>query len=118
MGGEAADQVAELQQPLRRAPGQGAHRFGVVHHLPERHPQLIGGVTEPLHGGLADAAPRHIQYPQQADAVGRVDQQPQVGQHVLDLTAVVEAQPAHHDVRDPPAHQGFLHCPALGIGAI
>ena len=79
---------------------------------------MIGRIGEPLDRGLADAALGHIDDPQQADGVCRVDQQPQIGQKIFDLTPVVEAQSSHNDVRDAPTHQRFLDRTGLGIGAI
>ena len=89
---QIVDQFAELQQSLGGATAQGAHRFGVTHHIPQGNTELIGRVGEPLNRGLADAALGHIDHPQQADGVCRVDQQPQISQQILDLPPVVEAQ--------------------------
>ena len=79
---------------------------------------MVGGIGEPLNGGFTDAPLGRVQHPQQADGVGRVHQQLQIGEHVLDLAPVVEAQATHNDVRDTPPHQRLLHRPGLGIGAI
>ena len=51
-----------------------------------------------LDGGLADAARRHVDDPQQRDLVARVGQHLQVGQHVADLLAVVERHAADQHV--------------------
>ena len=102
---QVVDQLTELQQPLGGATAQGAHRLGIAHHLPQRNAQLVGRVSEALNRGLADAALGGVQHPQQADGVGRVYKQLEVSEHILDLAAVVEAQAAHHDVGNAPAHQ-------------
>ena len=108
---QAVDQLTELQQTSGGTTTEGAHRFGITHHIPEGNAQLIGRIGEPLNRGLADAPLGHIDHAQQTHGVGRVDQQAQVAEHVLDFAPVVEAQTAHHHVGDSPAHQGFLQRP-------
>ena len=79
---------------------------------------MVSRIGEALNRGLADAAFRHIDHTQQTDRVGRIHQQPQIGQQILDFATIVETQPPHHDVGNTPAHQGFLDRARLGIGAI
>ena len=55
-----------------------------------------GMVGQPLDGGLADAAGRRVDHPQQGRFVGRVVHQLQVGQQVLDLLALEEGQAVDH----------------------
>ena len=52
-------------------------------------------------GLIADAARRHVDHPRQADLVGWVVHQAQVGDQVLDLAPAVEALGAHQAVGHP-----------------
>ena len=51
---------------------------------------------------LADAARRHVDHPPEADVVVRVDHEPQVGERVLDLLALVEPDAADDAVARRP----------------
>ena len=57
---------------------------------------------------LADAAPRRVGDPREADHVERVGQERQVGDRVLDLRALVELRAADHLVGDLAAHERVL----------
>ena len=56
----------------------------------------------------ADAAPRRVHDPRERDRVGRVHEQRQVGERVLDLGALVEARAADDLVADAVADQHVL----------
>ena len=73
---------------------------------------------ERVHDSLADAACRHVDHPPQADVVVRIDDQLQVGEGVLDLLALVEANAADDLVGDALAHQRVFDGARLGVGAV
>jgi hypothetical protein len=54
----------------------------------------------------------------EGDVVEGVHHQAQIGHHVLDLTPLVEADPAHDQVRDARATERVLQHARLGIGAV
>ena len=84
-----------LRPPAAALPVRPASSAG-----PRASPKLraLGGRPrrQPGHRGVADAALGHVHDPTGRDLVGRVGQQSQVGQHVLDLAPVVEAGAADH----------------------
>ena len=67
---------------------------------------------------MADAARRHIDDPQQTDAVERVVDQTEVGDHVFDLATLVEARTADQPVGKALRHQLLLNYARLGVGAV
>ena len=69
-------------------------------------------------GRGADPSLWHVDDPLQRHLVGRVDHGPQVGEHVLHLSPLVEADAPHHRVRDATPDHDLLEHPALGIGAV
>ena len=75
-------------------------------------------LLERLHHALADAARRHVDHPAQADVVVRVDDQPHVGERVLDFLALVEPDAADDLVGEPLAHQRVFNRARLRVGAI
>ncbi len=96
-------------------------------------PSRLGGSREPLEEGHAllrrmlhrlldrgapDAARRRVDDAAQRHVVGRVHHQPQVGERVLHLGAVVEAHAAHHHVGHVVLEQLLLEGPRLGVGAV
>ena len=104
------------------APAQGLAGepglLGPVDGLAERHPVDLGPGGQAGHRGVADAPLGHVD-----DAAGRhlvvgIGQDPDVGQHVLDLAPVVELGPAHHLVGDAGEDERVLERPALRVGAV
>ena len=73
---------------------------------------------ERLHHALADAARRHVDHAPQAHVVVRVDDQPQVGERVLDFLALVEPHAADDLVGDALAHQRVFNRARLRVGPI
>ena len=71
-----------------------------------------------LHHALADAARRHVDHPPQADVVVRVDDEPHVGERVLDFLALVEPHAADDLVGEPFAHQRVFDRARLRVGAV
>ena len=73
---------------------------------------------ELVHRALADASDRHVDHPREADLVVRVLHEAQVGEEVLDLPAVVEADAADNLVRDPVPEAGFFQRSGLRVDPI
>ena len=96
---------AQIAQQLGKA-GQGAARRAAdgPGQAPGSRDQVLPGGgrgrRHPGHGLFAEAAPRLAGGAQERHLVARIVQQPQVGQRVLYLLALVEAHGAHHAVGD------------------
>ena len=73
---------------------------------------------DPRLGLLADPAPRRVDHAGERDRVGRVAEQLQVGDRVLDLGPLVELRPTDHLVRDVEPDQRVLEHPALGVDPV
>ena len=76
------------------------------------------GVGERLERGdrrVADAALGRVHHAAERDHVLRVDQQPQVGEHVLDLLALIEPHAAEDPVVRADAHEHVLEHAALRV---
>ena len=56
--------------------------------------------------------------PLDADRVGRIGQHAQVGEQILDLAMLIEAQSADHVVRDAPAHQRLFDQARLRVDPV
>ena len=113
---QAPDQRRErLQRAARLAAHVGRGFGGHGQQRPRLPPGLL---VEPAQRRGADATARRADGPAERDVVGRIEDQPQVGERVLDLAPLVEADAAHDDVRDAPAPQRVLQHPRLGVGAI
>ena len=70
---------------------------------------LGGGVgLERRHGRVADAPLGHVHDTPERDHVLRVERQPQVAEHVLDLPALIEANAAEDPVGRAHAHEDVL----------
>jgi hypothetical protein len=67
---------------------------------------------------LADATARRVDHPPEGHGVGRVDEQREVGQRVLDLRPLVEARAADYLVGDSIADEHVLEHARLGVGAV
>src|SRR3970040_1566706 len=75
----------------------------------------------PQHGfdGLGAQTPRgRVQDAHQTDLVGRVVDETQVGDEILDLATAVEALGADETVRQIGVEKSFLEGPRLGVGAV
>ncbi len=71
-----------------------------------------------LNGGLADAARRHVDDPLEAGVGGRIADQAQERQRVLDLAPLEERHPADDAVVDGVAPELLLQHPRLSMGAV
>ena len=84
----------------------------------DRHPHGGGPAVQLVLGALADAPRGPIKHPREADAIVGVQRQPQIGQRILDLFALVEARAADDLVAQAARDQRFLERTRLGVGAI
>ncbi len=110
-GHEAAD-------GLDRRRGQAGDRLGARRDVPDRLAQRVGVPGEPPLRRRADAALGLVDHARERHRVGRVHEQGEVGERVLDLLALVEARAADHLVADPVAHEHVLEHAALGVGPV
>ena len=115
---QLGDEVVEALDRLGRAGRQPGHVLRPGQRGGEGDPVPRGEPGHVLQGAVADAAPRHVDHPPQRDLVGRVGDQPQVGQQVPDLPALVEPHAADHLVRQPGPDEDFLEDPGLGVGPV
>ena len=93
-------------------PGQGTDR------IVQRATAGAGHVLQLLQAARANAARRKVHHPHEAGVVVGVLQQAQVGQRVLDLGALKEAQAAVHAVGHAGIEERRLNHPALRIAAV
>ena len=75
-------------------------------------------VLQLLDAARPNAARREVHHPHEAGVVVGVFQQAQVGQRVLDFSALKKAQAAVHAVRQAGVEQRGLHHPALRVAAV
>ena len=86
--------------------------------LPHRHPAAAGQRLDTLHGRIAYAARRIVDYTLEGLVVPRVDYQPQVAEHILYLLVVVERAAAVDTVRYALAAHRLLEGERLAVGAV
>ena len=121
--GEGVDELAEAGQRLHRTRGEVelGRRLGVGEGLdggvegeaPARRP-----AAQLVEGAAADPAGGDVDHPLQADVVDGVADEPQVGDDVLHLAALVEAGGPHQVVGEPVAHERLFEGAGLGVGAV
>ena len=90
----------------------------VADDLPKGLVVLVSQHKELVQTGLADAAGGVVDHALEGFLIVGVHHQPQVADHVFDLLALVETQPAIHPVGDVLPAQGFLEGARLGVGAV
>ena len=115
---QAAHRLGEPAHRLQRRGAQAGHPLGLGEHVPD---VLAGGVRvreQPRLGRLADPAARRVDDPRERHRVGRVRDQAQVGDRVLDLGALVELRAPDHLVGDLEPHQRVLEHAALGVDPV
>ncbi len=117
-GARIENQVAEGGQGGAGAGRQQAPLDNLLQGSPERE---IGFQSDPLdgfHGGLADAADRGVDHAHEGDGVVGIQNELEVGDHVLDLGALIEAEASDDVVVEVVAAQSFFQQARLGVGAI
>ena len=88
------------------------------HALVQAAPTGAPRVLQQFERARADAARGEVDHAQEAGVVVRVLDQPQVGQRMLDLGALEEAQAAVDAVRDAGIEQRAFQHPALCVAAV
>ena len=86
--------------------------------LDQAAPARSRRILQLLDGARTDAAGREVDHPQEAGVVVRVLDQAQVGERVLDLGALEEAQATIDLVRNAGIEQRALEHPALRVAAV
>ena len=110
----SADQVHKLLElggcllQLRNLPGVG-------NDIPKAPPHLGGDAPGSLHGLGANATGGIVHHPEQAQVIIGVVDDAEIGQHVLDLRPLEEAEAPHHPVGDAVALQGHLNLVGQGV---
>ena len=118
VGLNAFQQVKEVLDAVAGRGSYGRDLVGAQESVVKRHALLAPVVRDVVQRGLAHAARGQVYHPQQADGVGRIHEELQIGQHVLYFLAVVEAHGAYQAVRDARPAAGFFKRAALGVGAV
>ena len=118
VGARLVDEAHELPDGLARRRAQLRVDDGQLGAFHERHAHLAGELLDALDGGLADAAPRHVDDALRRDVVGRVHDEREVGHDVADLGAVEEARAADDAVRHAGAQQHVFQHAALRVRAV
>ncbi len=85
--------------------------------LDQWQPPVPGQAVELLQGGAADAAARRVQDALEGEVVGRLVDQPQIGERVADLLALVKARAADHPIGQGERDEPFLELAGLKAGA-
>ena len=115
---QVVDQLPERLHRRQRPRGEAVRVLAAAQRLGEREALPL---RERLEAGLrpvADAALGHVEHAAQRDGVLGVGQQPQVGQRVAYLPALVEAHPADHLVGQPDPDEHLLEDPRLRVGPV
>ena len=93
-------------------------QVGVEHRLTDRDAGLIRGFEQRRQRLLTDRTARDVDDAAERDRVGRVDDVTEVGQHVLDLGARVEADAADDPVGDALGEEAFFEIARLRVRAV
>ena len=91
--------------------GQKTRRFG------QRHALLARVVVQHLHGGVAQAALRHIDDALEGQIVGRLRDHAQIGQRIADFGALVEPRTADDAIAETKLDEAFFEFAHLERGA-
>src|SRR5262249_34501920 len=112
---ETFDQVAKAAQWGQAGRSLFHQRY---QRRPERAVSLAGPGAQQVYRLRADAARRHIQNAKQGDIVLGMKDQPHVGQRVLDLGALVEAEAPQDAIADLLPPERLFERPRLRVRAV
>ena len=112
------DQIDEFCRGALRGFGKVLQCLGLGHRLQHTEAVAPGVRLQPPETNVSDAAPGHVDDARQAGVVGRYQGEPQVGDNVPDLFALIEAHPAHDRIGDAGAQALFFKQPGLRVGAV
>ena len=93
-------------------------QHGLLDHLPQTDAVGLGCLYDLAHRRVADASRRIVDDTLEGLLVVGIGNQTEVGNHVLDLLTLIEAQSAIDTVRDIVLEHLLLERPALRVGAI
>ena len=91
---------------------------GVGQDLPQTQVLPGGNLPGGLHGLGPDTPGRVVHHPQQTEVVTGVVNDAEIGQHVLDLGALEEAEASHHPVGDAVALEGHFYLVGQGVHSV
>lgn len=117
-GLETADHHHEVRHLLPQPFMQARLVQVLVHGRPNAYAVLVGGHHQLVHRALADAPGGVVDHALQRFLVVGVARQAEVGDQVLHLLALVEADAAVDAVGDVHFAQGLFHASALRVGAV
>ena len=113
------DQVTKVGQRRQRPRRQQLLDDCLVDRAPHGNVPVSSAMrSDRLHGRLADAAGGRVDHSLQRNRVIRIGDDLQVRNHVLDLGALVEAEPSHNVVLHLIAAHCLFHQAGLRVGAI
>ena len=107
--------VRKAPRTLGRRSGTRSAPRAVVE---QRLAPLCAACRQRGEAGLAEAAARHARRPGGTPRRRRVGDQPQVGEQVLHLAPLVEADRADEPIGDPRAAERLFQRPRLRVGAV
>ena len=109
--------MVDMKRPsaFDRRLAERRHRLGVRGHLPRRDAHRLRVGEHARERRLPDAALGRVGDPRERAAVGRVDEERQVRDRVLDLRPLVELRAADHLVADLRAHEHVLEHARLRV---
>ena len=121
MTSRCARQRSKLARRSRRAPARFRFQLVGLDHgaggLEQRNAALAGVVVQHLHGGVAEAALRHIDDALEGEIVGRRVDHAQIRQRVADFGALVESRAADHAIGQAERDEAIFEFAHLERGA-
>ena len=113
------NELAEVLN-LRHRAFAHLHRkqYRFLDYLPQAHAVCLCCLDNLADGGVADASGRIIDDALESLLIVRIGNQPEIGNYILDLLTLIEAQSAIDTIRDIVLPQLFLKTTALRVRAI
>ena len=115
---EALNELREVAQPVRAGCPGLRHLIRPSCRFERRESRRLRPAAQMLQRRQADAPSRIVHHPVEGDLVPGVREEPKVGQHVLDLAALVEAHAPHDLVGHTRAAERVLERSRLGVGPV
>ena len=110
--------MAEGLNSHQRPGGDEVVRDGGAEGLPGGDAGLQSQPFQGFQRGFANAAGGSVDDPLQGHRIMGIADEPQVGEQILDLGALIKAESTDHSVGDVVAAQCLLHQSGLGVGAV
>src|SRR5205823_1938794 len=102
---ERTDHSGKLHETRTTPGGDLRKRASALEHIPERPPRQCRLRLQRGDSRRADTSPRHVQNSSNADGVQRIVDDTQIGEHVLDLIALVESHAADNLIGHAPVYE-------------